>query len=88
MNIELPVLSPKEIAEMKTKLRKNYHIEIESDDEFTIEDVFEDEFFSSRTRAWNPGAYTWKPLRERLVDGAWTTGKTVGLMYLSIFLAF
>jgi hypothetical protein len=85
MNTELPVLSPKEIADKKTELRKNYHIEIESDDEFTIEDVFEDEFFSSRNRAFNPGAYTWTPLRERLIEGAWTTGIMVGSVYLGIF---
>lgn len=55
-----------EIEHRKSILRKSCKFELEPSEDVTLEDVFENEFFSSRDRIHSPDFYIWTPLPERL----------------------
>jgi len=61
-----PILSAEEIELRKTKLRANYNFELDPEDDITLDDVFEDEFYESREKDFRPDFYIWRTLGERV----------------------
>jgi hypothetical protein len=60
------ILSAEEIELRKTKLRANYNFELDPEDDITVDDVFEAEYYESREKDFRPDFYAWKTLGERV----------------------